>query len=166
MADCDSIAHLVDMLGTRELLAIAAAPSESNIDVNVEVHSTKAAAAGASTDGLHFSGAHWYSRKNGGTKNSYGEDYQKQGTAHFCQTFAVMIHRGNDDLPLEHRLIATEHSKNIKKAMDFWLDFFKANKNIRDWFLLEIKLTYQQLKLTLLDIRGSAESLVSCQHGL
>lgn len=94
MADCDSIAELVDALGTVELLAIAAAQSDAADEVNVEVHGTRAGATSARTDGLHFSGAHWYSRKGGVTKNSYDEHYQKAGTAHFCQTFAVMIHRG------------------------------------------------------------------------
>lgn len=166
MADCNSIARLVDALGTVELLAIAAAPSDSDVAVHVEVHKTRAGATSARKDGLHFSGAHWYSRKAGKTRNSYDERYQKDGSAHFCKTFAVMIHRGNDDLPADQRLEPGDYAKNIIKAMKFWRAFFKDNVAIRRWFVDQIDgMSYASLKLELQDIVGSAARLTNCRYG-
>ncbi|MEJ2407485.1 MAG: hypothetical protein P8171_25105 [Candidatus Thiodiazotropha sp.] len=96
-------------------------------------------------------------------RNSYDEHYQQAGTAHFCQTFAVMIHLGNDALPVGQKLKAYEYAKNIKRAMDFWHSFFKTNDAIADWLVAEY--TKQSFFLALADVKKSAESLVGCKHG-
>jgi hypothetical protein len=165
MATCESIQALVDLLGTIELMAKAASTDEE--DVLVE-ECTRAGIKAAKKDGLYFSGAHWYSRKNGKVRDSYTLKYQKDGTAHFCQTFAVMIHLGNENLPVEQRLVPEDYAKNIERAMDFWIGFLTSNDLIGKWIAKQMvpKTTFAKLKLALQDARGSAASLVSCKYGV
>jgi len=161
MATCTTIQPLVDVLGTIEFIAIAASDSDTPVSVT---ECSRAGVRSAKTDGLYFSGAHWYSRKNGKTLDSYTLKYQKSGSAHFCQTFAVMIHIGNENLPIDQRLVAEDYARNIERAMDFWLTFLKDNKNIGNWIAKQMipATTLAKLKIALTDARGSAASLVGC----
>ncbi len=165
MATCETIQALVDALGTMELMAIAASDSDADVPVS---QCTRAGISAAKTDGLYFSGAHWYSRKNGKNRDSYTLKYQKDGTAHFCQTFAVMIHLGNENLPVDQRLVAEDYTRNIEKAMDFWITFLTQNRKIGTWLAKQMipAATLAKLKLALLDARGSAASLVACKYGV
>ncbi len=165
MADCDSIATLVDMLGTIDLLAAAA--STTNTPVEVYEHHNAAAAKSDKNDGLHYSGAHWYSRKGSSITDSYTEKYQIAGTAHFCQSFAVMIHLGNANLDSKMRLQPNEYAKNIEKAMDFWINFFTTNAAFKKWLTDQFTgWTPTKLMNEFLDVRGSAASLVGCKYEL
>ena len=161
MATCETIQSLVDVLGTIELLEIAASEDDTPVKVT---ECSRAGVSAAKTDGLYFSGAHWYSRKGGKTLDSYTLKYQKSGSAHFCQTFAVMIHLGNANLPVDQRLVPEDYARNIERAMDFWLTFVTDNKKIGTWLAKQMTpaATLAKLKIALRDARGSAAGLVGC----
>ena len=75
-----------------------------------------------------------------------------------------MIHIGNENLPVDQRLVAEDYARNIERAMDFWLTFLKDNKNIGNWIAKQMipAATLAKLKIALTDARGSAASLVGC----
>ena len=155
--DCDSIAWLVDLLGTDEILRSAAAKTGDLVDkkddnfVNIseETHHGSLYRTDKPT-GLYYYGGHWYyydmenrARKdrlagrepryvnnvNKGVYDAYKEDYQLDQTAHFCQTFALLIYRMmsyGDDFGLKRG----EYAKNIEIAMQFWIDFLTENDNV------------------------------------
>src|SRR5690606_18836002 len=128
--NCDTIDWLVNMLGTDELLKSVSGcenvvimgrggKDRENFRNNVE--------------GLYFDGAHWYSIKNGDKRDSYSEDYQVKGTDHFCQSFALMIFTGNDDV-----LKAGEYDHNIKRVMQFWTEIFRDQDALLKWLCKQI----------------------------
>ena len=130
--DCDALEWLVDILGTMELLATV---GDCGVyDVSGRGPQRSAFRGGQGADGLYFDGAHWYSMKGGTVTDSYKLDYQIKGTAHFCQTFALMIHLGETS-----GLQAGDYDKNIEQAISFWINFFKSQKRICTWVCTNIK---------------------------
>lgn len=126
------------------------------------VHKTRNGAKTGTEFGVHYSGAHWYAKlKDGSTKDSYSSNYQADQTAHFCQTFAVMIYTGN-----AKNLKAYDYAANIEKAMDFLLGYLASvNKNakLKKWLasaLQEVGLTLVTFEQKLTQARGAA-ALVS-----
>jgi hypothetical protein len=127
----------------------------------VYFHNTRNGAKTATEIGLHYSGAHWYARMSidsGG--DSYSLGYQRDGTAHFCQTFAVMIFTGNDGA-LKNR----SYVQNIEKAMDFLMAYLKnvkKDKAMKDWLsdrLMEVDLSLAEFELKILQARGDAATI-------
>ena len=122
------------------------------------VHGTRAGAKSGREKGIHYSGAHWYARLSDGTgTDSYTCNYQSQGTAHFCQTFAVMIYTGNDQ-----KLKAYDYAGNIEKAMDFLKAYIKEVKKdaeLKKWLgkaLKEVGLTLTKFEQKIIQARGAA----------
>lgn len=84
--------------------------------------------------GLIFDGSHWYHKKRDGEiVDSYDTGVQIKGTAHFCQTFAIMSYLNKTEM-----LKKGEYTHNIEVAVDFWKHTLSSNENIRDIFLNEV----------------------------
>ena len=128
--DCDTIEWLVDILGTTELLSSLIGAPAVNLEDNRQSIAELKRDKPNLPNGIYFDGSHWYSVKNNIRQDSYNLNYQKKGTAHFCQTFAVMIYIGkpyiNDLIPYD--LIPYNYSHNITVAIDFWLALFERDK--------------------------------------
>lgn len=123
-----------------------------------EIHNTRNKAKSAATYGIHYSGAHWYARlKNNTTTDSYTLNIQKDGTAHFCQTFAAMIYTGHTG-----NFKVSDYAGNVKVAMDFLLAYVedvKKHKNIAEWLnaaLSEVGLTITTFTQKINQAKGSA----------
>jgi hypothetical protein len=121
-------------------------------------HNTRAGAKSDSKKGIHYSGAHWFARlQNGGLTDSYTCQYQLPGTAHFCQTFAVMIYTEKDD-----NLIKRDYAGNIQKAMDFltgYVNDVKSDRGQKKWLagaLREVGLTLASFERKIIQARGAA----------
>lgn len=121
-------------------------------------HRSRHSAKSGTQHGVHYSGAHWYARLPSGTgTDSYTLNYQSKGTAHFCQTFAVMIYTGKDS-----NLVAYDYAGNIVKAMDFLLAYLKAikkDKALKAWLsesLSEVDLTITEFERKIIQAKGSA----------
>lgn len=130
--DCDSIEWLVDILGTLDLLASAG--DCDAYDVSVRGPARSNFRGSKPPDGLYFDGAHWYSVKGFLKQDSYTAQYQVKGTAHFCQTFALMIYLGKDS-----SLKVGDYAENVRKALQFWIDFFTTNPDHGKWICKNIK---------------------------
>lgn len=160
---CDELQWIVDLFGTVEILASIISSESPNTDfiiANMETNEitdpegttisvgriNKGDVKGGKTpSGLYFNGAHWYSLKNRTTTDSYDLKYQIKGTAHFCQTFALLIFLGKDKTG-KYKMTPENYSLNIYNALEFWKDLFKnplysdltefiINKEIRRWNL-------------------------------
>lgn len=125
------------------------------------IHARRGGAKSAVEKGVHYSGAHWYAKmKDGSSKDSYSSHYQVDGTAHFCQTFAVMIYTGNDK-----SLTAYNYASNIEKAMDFlaaYVAYVKKDRPLKTWLvkaLKEVGLTLTTFEQKITQARGSAASI-------
>lgn len=122
------------------------------------IHNTRNKAKSATEHGVHYSGAHWFARlTNNTTTDSYTLKFQSDGTAHFCQTFAVMIYTGNTK-----KLKAFDYAGNVEVAMDFLLAYLndaKKDKAISKWLssaLNEVGLTLVTFEQKITQARGSA----------
>lgn len=134
--NCDTLEWIVDILGTTSLLnSIINAPA---IDVTLPEYTQFKPELRRQnpnlSDGIYFDGSHWYSIKNNIKKDSYSLGYQVKGTAHFCQTFAVMIY-----LDLTSSLKPGEYANNIVVAINFWLDIFIKYSDILNYVVNEIR---------------------------
>ena len=175
--NCDDIAWLVDMLGNMELLSRAIDDAGVVKDVSSRGTERSQFKSGNVPNGLYFDGAHWYAVKNKQVTDSYTEGFQQKGTAHFCQTFAVMIYNGGSALR------QNDYANNIKLAAGFWTSFFTANSALVNWFLGEIKsseyknetiagtntqlqnITKKALLSFLQDVSKNAQQFVNCRQG-
>lgn len=108
-------------------------------------------------------------------------DYQKGGTAHFCQTFAALIFMGDDKKILKAR----NYRFNIEQAVTFWINLFNSDKAIAEFFLKNIQTstyaekgvyfegtnnplknaTFVQLQHFLNEVCDNAQTFVSCSQG-
>ena len=136
---CDELDWIVDLLGDQNLL-------ESFLEDNthkITADETKLALQSRGT-GLHFKRGHWYCKMGNKVTNSYSRDHQIKGTAHFCQTFALMYYLDRYDENLEeadkyqYKLKEGEYQHNIRLAIQFWLDEFKKYPDLREWFIEKI----------------------------
>lgn len=121
-------------------------------------HNTRPAAKSDRKKGIHYSGAHWFARlQNGDLTDSYTCEYQLPGTAHFCQTFAVMIYTGEDN-----NLAKRDYAGNIQAAMDFLTRYIKDVKSDlgqKRWLagaLQEVGLTFASFEKKIIQARGAA----------
>jgi hypothetical protein len=139
--NCNDLEWIVDIFGTVQLLASIISseiPSENFIiadmskneitdsdgnTIKVSRINRGDVKQGKGPPGLYFNGAHWYSLKNGKTTDSYELGYQMDQTAHFCQTFALIIFLGKDKTG-KYKMIKQNYGKNIFNALEFWKDIF------------------------------------------
>jgi hypothetical protein len=121
--DKDDIAWFIDILGTTKLLAAVA---------GCEVVVYKRGVT-PPNDGLFFKIGHWYCLKNNASSDSYSAGYQLKGSAHFCQTFAVMLYLGTTQ-----KLVKDKYADNIKLAIDFWIAKLENEAGIANTILEEI----------------------------
>lgn len=171
---CDEIDWFVDLLGnTDHLLSIMRYHKVGRINENkpdntyvnqddikdikdvkdpvecqVHPHSTRTA---STPPGLHFTGAHWASALKGVRKESYGMKYQVDKTAHFCQTFAVMIHIMRDK-GIDFGFIKEDWANNIRIALRFLKEMFQSvdyllSDFLTQLFLSEYCLSFQNKKI-------------------
>ena len=179
--DCNSIEWLVDILGTIELLHKVINGRRNNYTVeSLErgPQKSKFRGTGEFPDGLYFMTGHWYSCRDNVREDSYKLKYQRDGTAHFCQTFAAMIFLGNGiDLRAER------YSYNIEKALEFWIDLITEKPTIGTSILNEMKTskwankkfegtdnllknaTKAQLLNFLEEVKDNAATFVGCTQG-
>ena len=152
---CDELEWLVDVFGTMELVeGILSLYDEENfvvVDVKKKRQvpangdmeylkykpNTRDIKQGIGKKGLYFDGSHWYSLKNGVTKDSYMMKYQQSGTAHFCQTFAILIYTGLSNT--KYKLYPNELGRNIYTAIQFWIDLISDNSSYAKFIIDEIK---------------------------
>lgn len=155
---CDELHWLVDIFGTVDVLASIIDSETRDTDFiignmetneitnsNGETISVKRinrgdVKAGKSLPGLYFNGAHWYSLKDERTTDSYDLKYQADGTAHFCQTFALLIFLGKDKSG-KYKMIPEKYGLNIYNAIEFWKDLFKKPlySNLTEFIIKEIR---------------------------
>lgn len=159
---CDEIDWFVDLLGnTDHLLAImryykVGRPNENRpdntyvdndkneddknndpIECQVYPESTRTA---SKPPGLHFTGAHWASALKGVRKESYGMKYQIDKTAHFCQTFAVMIHITRDK-GVDFGFVEEDWANNIRIVLRFLTEMFQSVDYLLSDFLTQLFLS-------------------------
>ena len=134
--NCDTIEWLVDILGTTELLSSLIEAPAINLEDDRKLRTELKRDKPNLPNGIYFDGSHWYSVKNNIKQDSYNLKYQIKGTAHFCQTFAVMIYIGE---PYINDLIPYDYSHNITVAIDFWLKLFNVYPYYLDYVINEIK---------------------------
>ena len=128
----DAIAWFVYVLGTDKFIELVGQCKFYDVSQRGPLKSQFRSGVGLS-DGIYFDGAHYYCVKNGKKTDSYALDYQIKGTAHLCQTFALMIYLGADA-----NMIPGDYDGNFKKAVQFWLTTFENDENIRKMFLFEL----------------------------
>lgn len=158
---CDEIDWFVDLLGnTDHLLAIMRyykvgrrnenQPDNTYVDKNDEddknndpiecqVHPQSTRTA-SKPPGLHFTGAHWASALKGVRKESYGMKYQIDKTAHFCQTFAVMIHITRDK-GVDFGFVEEDWANNIRIVLRFLTEMFQSVDYLLSDFLTQLFLS-------------------------
>lgn len=134
--DCDTIEWLVDILGTTELLSSLIEAPAVNLEDDRQSRAELKRDEPNLPNGIYFDGSHWYSVKNNIKEDSYNLNYQIKGTAHFCQTFAVMIYIGE---PYINHLKPYDYSHNITVAIDYWLALFERDKRYLNYVINEIK---------------------------
>lgn len=115
---CDSIDWLVDILGTDVILEYI-----TGTKVYIDERGN------TNQEGLYFFKGHWVASTGGEIKNSM-PDYQKSGTAHFCQSFAAMLYLGE---AFEKESFAS----NIEKVISFWIEKLK-DEHLMEMILDEI----------------------------
>ncbi|WP_022665346.1 hypothetical protein [Desulfospira joergensenii] len=145
MVDTNKIQLLINCLGDGDTLLDRIDPY-GQYKAKIILHQRRANAKTDQTIGLHYSGAHWYARMpNGDLKDSYTEKYQIDGTAHFCQSFAAMIFLKDD------RLKPNEYADNIKKAVEFWIEYIdgviKQGSAMKNWLLRRLQVSDKDLTL-------------------
>ena len=133
--NCDSIMWLIDLFGTIEILELLINNSETsyvviNLDENKSVMKNV-----IKSDGLYFKEGHWYIIKNGIKNDSYSNGYQIYKTAHFCQTFAVLMFINKQEL-----LKIGEYSYNIKVAMNYWINILNTDNHISNSIIEEARI--------------------------
>jgi hypothetical protein len=174
---CNDIEWLVDMLGTMELLGRVINDEDESfpvVDVSARGQERSDFKASAVADGLYFDGAHWYSIRDGNKSDSYTMGYQVPGTAHFCQTFAAMIFKGEDANLLKPK----EYAYNIRVALLFWIGFFRKYPAFSNWLLPQMKksahinrhpilkdMDHDGLIAFLVQVHDNAGDFVNCKQG-
>jgi len=139
---CDDLEWIADIFGTVQILASIISSESPNTDfiiadmeeneitdpegttIPVDRINKGDVKDGKAPSGLYFNGAHWYSLKNRITSDSYELKYQIKGTAHFCQTFALLIFLGKDKSG-KYKMTPENYGLNIYNALEFWKDLFK-----------------------------------------
>jgi len=143
--DCNYIDWFVDLLGTTDMLEailfnetgkeyVVIDISEKGTNMIIRDCISRKVIKCGIKDGLYFKTAHWYAIINGKSIDSYSLNYQIRGTAHFCQTFALLILLGKT-----HNLKSGDYVNNIKVAINFWTNYFQDNPDMANYFLNEIK---------------------------
>lgn len=132
--DCDTLEWIVDIFGTTNLLSSLIDAPAIDLTENRQLKSEFKQKNPNLPNGIYFDGAHWYSLKNGLKEDSYSLKYQVKGTAHFCQTFAIMIYL-NDTFTLKPE----KYAENIYAAINFWIIIFNKYPTILDYVINEIK---------------------------
>ena len=132
--NCNTIEWIVDIFGTTELLEMLI--NSFALDVSKDISKRKELKKKITnlSDGIYFNKGHWYSVKNNIKKDSYSLKYQIKGTAHFCQTFAMLIYLEETSL-----LKPYKYANNIAVAINFWIKIFKTKPLILDYVIREIK---------------------------
>lgn len=157
---CDEIDWFVDLLGnTDHLLAmmryykvgrrnenqpdntyvIDVTDDENQDPIECQVHPESTRTA-SKPPGLHFTGAHWASALKGVRKESYGMKYQIDKTAHFCQTFAVMIHITRDK-GVDFGFVEEDWANNIRIVLRFLTEMFQSVDYLLSDFLTQLFLS-------------------------
>ena len=132
--NCDTLEWIVDIFGTTSLLSSLIEAPAVNLTENKQLRAEFRKNNPNLPNGIYFDGAHWYSIKNGLKQDSYSLKYQIKGTAHFCQTFAMMIYL-NDTSELK----SEQYAHNISVAINFWINIFTKYPHILDYVINEIR---------------------------
>lgn len=139
--DGNSIAWLVDVLGSEDLLkAVKNSKADPDNPVHIAPHRRDegyrafADTLAAKEDGLYFKSGHWTAIRDRKTLNSYDLGYQLKGTAHFCQTFALMMYLERPGLKRSAPTV-NNYSYNVKQAAKFWRDTLNEEKALMNKFI-------------------------------
>lgn len=132
--NCDILEWIVDIFGTTSLLSSLINAPAIDLTENRQLKTEFRKINPNLPNGIYFDGAHWYSIRDGIKQDSYSLDYQVKGTAHFCQTFAMMIYLNDTDTLQPH-----EYSNNIYAAINYWIIIFSLYPNILNFVINEIK---------------------------
>ena len=132
--NCDTLEWIVDIFGTTSLLSSLIDAPAVNLTENRQLRAEFRKKNPNLPNGIYFDGSHWYSIKDGIKQDSYSLQYQVKGTAHFCQTFAMMIYL-NDTSSLKPE----KYAENISVAISYWINIFKKYPNILDYVINEIR---------------------------
>ena len=131
---CDQLEWFVDCLGTTDFLEMILRKYDAG---EVTVLKRRAGRRKAPT-GLIFDGAHWVYKDTNTIYNSYNLKHQVRGTAHFCQTFALMYALQNSS-NLKTHLDEGAYADNIRTAVKFWRKLFRAYPPLFNFFLREVQ---------------------------
>ena len=77
--------------------------------------------------------------------NSYYFDHQKNGSEHFCQTYAILYMLGHNNVYMKKKFTdklnpgINNYSNNIKVVVSFWRYMFNFSKPLKEWMINEVK---------------------------
>jgi hypothetical protein len=97
--------------------------------------------------GLIFNKGHWkYKPKRGTLYDSYDMKHQIKGTAHFCQSFALLEYLKDID-PRRFRKFSSElqpgqYAHNIQVITKMWNFIFKNNPSLLRIYVNEVKILH------------------------
>ena len=131
---CDEIWWIVDVFGLTDILETYFMKSGYEVTVGKR----------DGTPGLIFYKGHWkYKSKSGEIYDSYVMKYQIKGTAHFCQSFALLQYL-KDIMPDKFRRFSDElrpdkYADNIRVVLSMWLYIFKEQPALLKRYVQEVK---------------------------
>ena len=134
--NCDDIDWLVDVLGSSYVIMGMTG-----------IEARKSTRRGVLKDpGLYYDGAHWYSKPSVDKPktDSYSQNHQIKGTAHFCQTFAMMYFLNeNKNFKFLNKISAGlkphQYANNIRVAMKWWISALQNLNGLDKIMINEIK---------------------------
>ena len=132
--NCDTLEWIVDILGTTNLLSSLIDAPAIDLTENRQLRPEFRKKNPNLPNGIYFDGSHWYSIKDGIKQDSYSLKYQVRGTAHFCQTFAMMIYLNNTSTLKPER-----YADNISVAINYWINIFEKYPHLLDYVINEIR---------------------------
>lgn len=143
---CDLVYWIIDIIGTIDILKEIINVVNPNARVDIKERGLSIVTNSQDkwyyndsrllANGLLFDTGHWYFFVNGVKNDSYNLRYQIKGTAHFCQTIAMICYMNrikgiNDDF------IPNDYEGNVIKCANFWISTIKNDSYIRDFILEE-----------------------------
>jgi len=110
---------------------------------------------------------HWvYYDNNGIMNNSYYFDHQKNGSEHFCQTYAILYMLGHNNVYMKKKFTdklnpgINNYSNNIKVVVSFWRYMFNFSKPLKEWMINEVKsINNYDIKHNYLHITNDSEKI-------
>lgn len=134
---CDEIWWVVDVFGLTDILEYYFMKPGYQVTVGKR----------DGNPGLIFYKGHWkYKSKSGDLYDSYNMKYQINGTAHFCQSFALLQYL-KDVMPDKYRVFSNElrpgeYAHNIRVVLSMWRYIFRQYPDLLRRYVQEVKVIH------------------------